>query len=224
MNDFDYEVKQRKALARNAIHRKGGSKSKKCSLPSDHMTKAEWKKRNGEVMSYNLDRPIKYSEWRLMPDDLQREYWTKLREKFPNIANNRIRRDMLRISEPVLNKELERLGLPRHPVVNGVEKKHIHSKEWDLERWHKWLGWESDTPPEEDWEKPSPAFQEVLDRRTEKRDEKLAEIPKPRLDSLSFVINGANKQIELSIQDWLAMLPIGTYSVSIQITRNNHGT
>lgn len=38
MTDFDYDVKQRRELARAAKYRKRGSKSKKCTLPSDYLT------------------------------------------------------------------------------------------------------------------------------------------------------------------------------------------
>ena len=35
MNDFDFENMQKKRIAQGARHRVCGSKSKKCSLPSD---------------------------------------------------------------------------------------------------------------------------------------------------------------------------------------------
>ena len=38
MRDFDYEVLQRKRIAQQAKHKKKGSKTCKCSLPSDYLT------------------------------------------------------------------------------------------------------------------------------------------------------------------------------------------
>lgn len=51
MNDFDYEVMQRKRLARQAFHRKSGSKSKKCPMSTDHMTRKQWLERCGESVT-----------------------------------------------------------------------------------------------------------------------------------------------------------------------------
>ena len=81
MNDFDYDVMQRKNLASQAKHRKRGSKSKKCTLPSDGMTNKQWKERNGEVMTYDLSKPMKWTKFKYMPADLQREYLEKLRDE-----------------------------------------------------------------------------------------------------------------------------------------------
>jgi len=55
MNDFDYEVMQRKRLARQASHKKCGSKSKKCPMSTDHMTRKQW------LEEYLLDMIHKYS-------------------------------------------------------------------------------------------------------------------------------------------------------------------
>lgn len=78
MNDFDYEVMQKKRIARGAAHMKRGSKSKKCSLPSDHMTPAEWKRRNGPVSTYKLDAPMGWEQFREMPFDLRKKYLNNL--------------------------------------------------------------------------------------------------------------------------------------------------
>ena len=82
MHDFDYDVKQKKAIARSAFSKKNGSKSKYCSLPSDHMTQAQWKKRNGEVMSYNLKQPLNWVQFTTMPVEIQEEYLRRLSDKY----------------------------------------------------------------------------------------------------------------------------------------------
>lgn len=82
MHDFDYDVKQKKAIARGAFSKKNGSKSKYCSLPSDHMTEAQWKKRNGEVMSYNLKQPLNWVQFTTMPVEIQEEYLRRLSDKY----------------------------------------------------------------------------------------------------------------------------------------------
>lgn len=78
MNDFDYDVYQKKRIATGDRHRKRGSKSKYCGLPSDHMTQAQWKKKNGEVKVMNLSAPMSWTQFKAMPNDLQKEYIQKL--------------------------------------------------------------------------------------------------------------------------------------------------
>lgn len=82
MNDFDYDVREKKRIANSARARKNGSKSKYCSLPSDHMTAVQWKKRNGEVMSYDLKKPLNWTQFTTMPVDIQAEYIRGLSEKY----------------------------------------------------------------------------------------------------------------------------------------------
>lgn len=77
MNDFDYDAMQKKRIASGDRHRKRGSKSKFCGLPSDHMTEAQWKKRNGEVKVMNLNQPMGWEAFKGMPNDLQKEYVQK---------------------------------------------------------------------------------------------------------------------------------------------------
>ena len=82
MNDFDYDVRQKKDIARSAAHRVCGSKSRKCSLPSDGLSKAQIESMHGDVQSYNLSRPMDWRTFRGMPEDLQKEYIRKLQEDF----------------------------------------------------------------------------------------------------------------------------------------------
>ena len=77
LNDFDYDVMQKKRIASNARRRVCGSKSKFCGLPSDHMTHAQWKKHNGEVKTVNLNQPMSWQAFKDVPNDLQKEYIQK---------------------------------------------------------------------------------------------------------------------------------------------------
>lgn len=87
MTDFDLDVLQKKRTARSASNRKCGSKSKKCSLPSDRLTNKQWKERCGPVMSYSLGTPMKWDEFKSLPIDLQKEYITNLRNKYSLTAS-----------------------------------------------------------------------------------------------------------------------------------------
>jgi len=88
MNDFDYDVYLKKRIARGYRNKKNGSKSKRCSLTSDGMTQKQWKERNGTIMSYNLSSPMSWDQFKAMPDDLQREYITSLRDKYNTTATD----------------------------------------------------------------------------------------------------------------------------------------
>lgn len=77
------EIRERKAMGRGAYHKKNGSKSKYCSLPSDHLTNAEKKRRNGKVKTYNISRVItNYEDFKQLPPDLMRTYIINCRERF----------------------------------------------------------------------------------------------------------------------------------------------
>lgn len=82
MHDFEYDVREKKRLARNAFNRKNGSHSKSCSLPSDRMTEAQWKKRNGAVMNYDLKQPMNWAQFASMPTEIQEEYLRRLSERY----------------------------------------------------------------------------------------------------------------------------------------------
>lgn len=77
MNDFDYDCMQKKRVARGAfahVSRKRG----KCRLPSDFLTHAQRKEKNGEVKSYNITRPMPWAEFKTLPEDLKREFFRNM--------------------------------------------------------------------------------------------------------------------------------------------------
>ena len=96
MTEFEYDCYKKKSVAHSAMRRKCGSKSKKCSLPSDHMTKKQWNERCGAVVSYNIGRPIKWAEFTKLPKDLKEEYMNNLIEKYS--ANARTMADVFGVS------------------------------------------------------------------------------------------------------------------------------
>ena len=82
MTDFEYDVLERKRLAGQARHRKRGSKSKKCPLSTDRMTEKQWKERCGPVQTYNLKKPMAMSDFKQMPEDLQKKYLEYVMETY----------------------------------------------------------------------------------------------------------------------------------------------
>lgn len=88
MDDFTYDIIQKKRIANGARHRKCGSKSRRCPMPSDRMTQKQWKERCGDVVSYQLGMPIEWSQFKLLPDDIQKIYLDGLIEKFHPTASD----------------------------------------------------------------------------------------------------------------------------------------
>lgn len=74
MDDFSYDCMQKKKTASGARHMKRGSKSKKCSLPSDMLTPAQIKKKHGKVINMDMTKPTSFQDFKKWPVDLEREY------------------------------------------------------------------------------------------------------------------------------------------------------
>lgn len=79
---FYQDIKEKKSAARGAFHKKGGSKSKKCTLPSDYLTKKEREKMNGEVKTWKMNEFYTWQEFKQMPDDIQEAYLVSLVGKY----------------------------------------------------------------------------------------------------------------------------------------------
>lgn len=88
VNDFEYEVMQRKRLAHQASHRKRGSKSKKCPMSTDYMTKKQWIERCGDVMTYQLGKPMSWNDFKKMPVHIQKEYLLDMIKRYSATASD----------------------------------------------------------------------------------------------------------------------------------------
>ena len=129
MNDFDFDVLQKKRIARGAIHKRNGSKSRRCSLPSDNMTAAEWKRRNGEVKTYALNEPMSWPDFKSMPLDLQQQYINNLQNRF-NVSIGRISTDLWCMSAD---------GVRRHCERHGVSFQRLPGNRSVSIHWDRWL-------------------------------------------------------------------------------------
>ena len=128
MHDFDFDIMEKKRIAQGARVRKCGSKSRKCTLPSDYLTAAQKKGLNGKVITYNLSGPMTYSKFRVMPDDLQKEYLLKLRNGMG--ATLPAMGKMMQCSP-----ETVRQALMRHGIPTNIKRMSFESKL----RWDAWL-------------------------------------------------------------------------------------
>lgn len=71
---FKSDVYERKQMTYGSKHKKNGSKSKKCTLPSDYLTKKEKEKMNGEVKKYIIGKPIDADTFKSYPAEIKQEY------------------------------------------------------------------------------------------------------------------------------------------------------
>lgn len=129
MNDFDYDVLQKKRTAAGARHMKRGSRSKRCSLPSDNLTPAQLKRRNGPVSTYKLDEPMRWDDFKAMPVDLQKQYLTNLVETYG--ATNEMLGDMFYVHPTHVGTVKKALGVVSHNPHRLIgEKKAIRDQMW----------------------------------------------------------------------------------------------
>lgn len=129
MNDFDYDALQKKRIAAGARHMKRGSRSKRCSLPSDHLTPAQLKRRNGPVSTYKLDAPMRWDDFKEMPVDLQKQYLTNLVETYG--ATNEMLGDMFYVHPTHVGTVKKALGVVSHNPHRLIgEKKAIRDQMW----------------------------------------------------------------------------------------------
>lgn len=72
---FNQDVRDRSRIKSGATHKKNGSKSKKCTFPSDYLSAKEKKKLSGPVVKINMSQPFyDWIEFKKLPPTLQSEY------------------------------------------------------------------------------------------------------------------------------------------------------
>ena len=129
MNDFDYDVLQKKRIAAGARHMRRGSRSTRCFLPSDNLTPAQLKRRNGPVSTYKLDAPMRWDDFKEMPADLQKQYLTYLVETYG--ATNEMLGDMFYVHPTHVGAVKKALGVVSHNPHRLIgEKKAIRDQMW----------------------------------------------------------------------------------------------
>ena len=129
MNDFDYDALQKKRIAAGARHMRRGGRSKRCFLPSDNLTPAQLKRRNGPVSTYKLDAPMRWDDFKEMPADLQKQYLTYLVETYG--ATNEMLGDMFYVHPTYVGAMKKALGVVSHNPHRVLgEKKAIRDHMW----------------------------------------------------------------------------------------------
>ena len=130
MNDFDYDVMQKKRIARGASRMKRGSKSKKCTLPSDYLTATQKRRLNGPVSTYKLDEPMSLESFKAMPEDLQIQYILGLQENYG--ANDEMIGKMFKKSDTIALRLRNSLNIkPLGKCKLNRNEKAIRDAKWD---------------------------------------------------------------------------------------------
>ena len=130
MHDFDYDAMQKKRIARGASHMKRGSKSNKCTLPSDYLTAAQKRRLNGPVSTYKLDEPMNWESFKAMPEDLQKQYIFNLQNTYQ--ANDKMVGKMFGKSDVTVGEYRKKLGLK--PIGKGRmtrDEVTVRDAKWD---------------------------------------------------------------------------------------------
>ena len=68
---YNTDIRERRSAASGARAKKGGSRSKRCTLPSDHLTPAQKRKLNGQPETVNLNRPMTFAELKKLTPTMQ---------------------------------------------------------------------------------------------------------------------------------------------------------
>ncbi len=111
MHEFYCDVKAKKNLVPSAKHRKNGSRSRRCSLPSDRMTNKQWIERNGPVMTYNLNKPMTWEQF-TNPDlsnSAREDYLNSLIERFS--MNQKTFAEMFGVSVATMARAVKKFDL-----------------------------------------------------------------------------------------------------------------
>ena len=110
MTDFDYENLQKKRIAQGAFHKKGGSKSRKCTMPSDYLTPAQKKALNGPVTTILLNQPMDWETYKSLSETLQKTYLTNLKNTYN--PNTSMLARMFGVTPNPVTAQLRKHGLP----------------------------------------------------------------------------------------------------------------
>lgn len=121
MNDFEYDVMQKKRIANGAFHQKKGSKSRKCTLPHEMLTPAQRKKLDGPVETYAINRPMDWETFKSMPLDLQQAHLDFVQNRF-DVGVNTVSTLVFGLSRTALRYHCDRLGLSYLTKQGAVNK------------------------------------------------------------------------------------------------------
>ncbi len=120
MTDLQYvykqDIREKKSTGRGAFHKKCGSKSKKCTLPSDYLTRKEKMAMSGECKTYDMRKFYTYEEFKQFPDDIKLQYLNSLINRY-DVTIAAIADELFHITPTGLYKYLR-----KHELLQYINK------------------------------------------------------------------------------------------------------
>lgn len=129
MNDFDYEVMQRKRLVNQSRGTVKGKKKKfSVNMPSDYMTKRERESMNGDLRVLTNEGetpniPLPWNVFKQMSDNAQKGYIEGLQTKYG--ANLKVISEMFGVTGLTVSKKCKELG---YTVPRGLK---LREQAWE---------------------------------------------------------------------------------------------
>lgn len=115
MNDEEYtfvtDCAEKKRTAWGAHNKRShtGKGGGRINFPSDYLSKEERQKMNGECVTYSLNRPMKWQEFKRMPDDIRRQYIEGLQARFDVMQIDLA--EMFGVTPNTIGLETKKLGI-----------------------------------------------------------------------------------------------------------------
>lgn len=125
---FFQDVREKKVTGYSARKQRSHcGKGGRVKLPSDYLTKKELKNMSGECKTFRLNSPMKWKEFKAMPEDLQIAYIKAIKEKYnpPIVAIAKM-------------MEIDRANLSRCLMSLGFEKGERGHRPWDKMGFAEW--------------------------------------------------------------------------------------
>lgn len=200
---FLSDSREKKNIANSARNKRGHcGRGGRMKTPSDFKTKKELKQLNGDVKSYKLNDPMKWHEFKSMPEDLQVSYIKLLKSKF-GVPNKKIG-DMLGVHPVTFSKQAKKLGI--------TSERRGASTRWDRDGFYAWMGGvkaeEVPAVNEETAQMVAPSFVESVEPVFEPAPAKrilpkfgtmnLVGITEDVLDTIRVLLGGANVCVEFA--------------------------
>lgn len=211
MNDFDYDSMQKKKLCASARKCKNGSKSRKCSLPSDHLTAAQLRAKNGPVQEWDMNDPMDYTTFKAMPEDLQAKYINGLSSRFC-VGLATISTELFGMSPPALAHYLR-----KHGVKVASAGKRLNRDERMM--WEQWLNSDKEESEEAVEEEPVPVCAEDEQEVVEESAPAVTETPAFGMSKLCVEWRGEFDPIAFVDQLKRLVLPNGEVCIRLEVER-----
>lgn len=126
------DIKEKKNIARSSHNRRAhAGKSGAVKFSSDYLSKKELKAMNGEIKTYRMNSPMKWKEFKSLPDDLKITYIKALQDKY-NVSY-RVIAEMFGVAKSTLATVIHKLG----GMPNGNRSKKF--KDFDAVGWGSFI-------------------------------------------------------------------------------------